>query len=248
MFELQDVCYSADGNMILKHINLSIKKGELFVIMGLSGAGKSTILRLLNGLIKADSGKVLVDGVDIGKLSEKELIAVRRKVGMVFQSAALFDSLTVEENVAFAWRKEKLSKEERRRRVKDTLAMVGLSNVEEKMPAELSGGMKKRVGLARAIAMQPQAILYDEPTSGLDPMTSNTILELIKSLNQRLQVTSVVVTHDLAGAFAIADRVALLNHGEIVFVGTVEEMEQANIPLVKSFIAGGQIYAGQGGY
>lgn len=238
MLELRDVSFVADGNEILKQINLSINQGEIFVIMGLSGAGKSTILRLINGLIRASSGFVLVDGHDVTKASEKELIEVRRKVGMVFQSAALFDSLSVADNVGFAWRNEKISPQERRERVKETLKLVGLSDVEDKMPAELSGGMKKRVGLARAIAMRPQAILYDEPTSGLDPVTSNTILELIKDLNKRLDVTSVVVTHDLAGAFSIADRVALLNNGEIIFVGTVAEMERANIPLVQQFITG----------
>ena len=246
MFELENVIFSADGNLILKGITLSIKHGEIFVIMGLSGAGKSTILRLLNGLIRPDSGRIVVDGTDISRASEKELRVIRRKVGMVFQSAALFDSLTVAENVGFAWRNDKVSKKELAERVKEALALVGLADVEDKMPADLSGGMKKRVGLARAIAMRPQAILYDEPTSGLDPMTSNTILSLIKDLNQRLQVTSVVVTHDLAGAFKIADRVALLHEGEIVFVGTAAEMERASIPLVKSFLAGGQ--AEQGGY
>ena len=188
MFVLRDVRFSADGNLILKGITLSIEHGEVFVIMGLSGAGKSTILRLLNGLIRPESGEILVDGTDISSASEKELWMIRRKVGMVFQSAALFDSLTVAENVGFAWRNDKIGKEELAQKVKEALALVGLADVEDKMPAELSGGMKKRVGLARAIAMRPQAILYDEPTSGLDPMTSNTILSLIKDLNQRLQV------------------------------------------------------------
>ncbi|NMB38529.1 MAG: ABC transporter ATP-binding protein [Firmicutes bacterium] len=241
MFELRNVYYTPGGNQILKNISLSIKRGEIFVIMGLSGAGKSTILRLLNGLIKANSGSVLVDGVDITGLSEKALAEVRRKVGMLFQSAALFDSLTVAENVSFAWRNEKINDIQKREMVRETLSVVGLVGVEDKMPSELSGGMKKRVGLARAIAMKPQALLYDEPTSGLDPMTSNTILELIKDLNERLQVTSVVVTHELASAFAIADRVALLHDGKIVFVGSVSEMEEANIPLVKNFITGGKI-------
>ncbi|HKM16836.1 MAG: ATP-binding cassette domain-containing protein [Firmicutes bacterium] len=246
MFVLKDVCFSADGNQILKQITLSINHGEIFVIMGLSGAGKSTILRLLNGLIRPDSGLILVDGTDISKATEKELGPIRRKVGMVFQSSALFDSLTVAENVGFAWRNDRISKSELAQKVKEALALVRLADVESKMPAELSGGMKKRVGLARAIAMQPQAILYDEPTSGLDPMTSNTILSLIRDLNERLQVTSVVVTHDLEGAFKIADRVALLHEGEIIFVGTAAEMEQAQIPLVKSFLTGGQ--GEQGGY
>lgn len=241
MFELRNVYYTPGGNQILKNINLSIKRGEIFVIMGLSGAGKSTILRLLNGLIKADSGSVLIDGLDITGLSEKALAEIRRKVGMLFQSAALFDSLTVAENVSFAWRKEKINDAQKREMIRETLSVVGLVGIEDKMPSELSGGMKKRVGLARAIAMKPQALLYDEPTAGLDPLTSNTILELVKDLNERLKVTSVVVTHELASAFAIADRVALLHDGEIVFVGSALEMEEANIPLVKSFITGGKI-------
>lgn len=240
MLELRNVCYTPGGNEILKQVNLSVEKGEIFVVMGASGAGKSTILRLINGLIKADSGSILVDGVDITGMTEKELDPIRRKVGMVFQSAALFDSLTVAENVGFAWRNDKLSKEEMQSRVAHTLEIVELDGIENRMPSELSGGMKRRVGLARAIAMSPEAILYDEPTSGLDPITSNTILELIKDLNQRLKVTSLVVTHDLAGAFNIADRVGVLNEGKLIFVGTVSEMKASDIPFVKNFIAANQ--------
>lgn len=240
LFELRNVYYRPNGNQVLKDINISITQGEIFVVMGHSGAGKSTILRILNGLIKPDHGNVIVNGVDITKMSESDLTEIRKRVGMVFQSSALFDSLSVAENVGFAWRHEKLTKAEFAERVKETLAVVGLAGIEEKMPSELSGGMIKRVGLARAIAMHPQALLYDEPNAGLDPITSNRILELIKDLNHRLQVTSVVVTHDLAGAFAIADRVALLHDGEIIFTGTIPEMEEAKIPLVKSFITGGQ--------
>lgn len=240
MLELRDVYFTPNGHEILKGINLSINKGEVFVVMGGSGAGKSTILRLINGLIKASSGSILVDGVDITEMTEKELVSIRRKVGMVFQSAALFDSLSVADNVGFAWRDDKLSEAEMRQRVAHTLEIVELSGIEDRMPSELSGGMKRRVGLGRAIAMNPEAILYDEPTSGLDPITSNTILKLIKDLNQRLKVTSLVVTHDLAGAFNIADRVGLLHQGEIVFIGTVAEMKKSQLPLVKQFIAGNQ--------
>lgn len=238
MLELRDVYFTPDGIQVLNGVNLQIDQGEIFVIMGASGAGKSTILRLINGLIRPDAGEIFVDGVLINNLTEKEMARIRRKVGMVFQSAALFDSLTVAENVGFAWRNEKLPRAELEKRVKETLEVVGLSNVEERMPAELSGGMKKRVGLARAIAMQPEALLYDEPTAGLDPMTSNTILKLIKDLNTRLNVTSVVVTHDLPGAFAIADRVALLQKGKIIFVGTVEELKNSSEQSIQDFILG----------
>ncbi|NLM25058.1 MAG: ABC transporter ATP-binding protein [Firmicutes bacterium] len=238
MLELRDVYFTPDGIQVLNGVNLQIDQGEIFVIMGASGAGKSTILRLINGLIRPDAGEIFVDGVLINNLTEKEMARIRRKVGMVFQSAALFDSLTVAENVGFAWRNEKLPRPELEKRVKETLEVVGLSNVEERMPAELSGGMKKRVGLARAIAMQPEALLYDEPTAGLDPMTSNTILKLIKDLNTRLNVTSVVVTHDLPGAFAIADRVALLQKGKIIFVGTVEELKNSSEQSIQDFILG----------
>ncbi len=240
MFELRNVYYTPGGNQVLRKVDLTINKGEIFVIMGLSGAGKSTILRLLNGLIKADAGAVLVDGIDITGLSEKELTKIRRRVGMLFQSSALFDSLTVAENVGFAWRKIKMSPTEKAAKIDEALKVVGLAGIEDKMPAELSGGMKKRVGLARAIAMKPLALLYDEPTAGLDPVTSNRILKLIRDLNMRLGVTSVIVTHELIGAFQLADRVALLHQGEIVFVGSVSEMKRTNIPLVRDFIIRGK--------
>lgn len=238
MLELRDVYFTPNGLQVLNGVNLHINQGEVFVIMGASGAGKSTILRLINGLIRPNAGEIYVDGVLINELSEKELAEIRRKVGMVFQSAALFDSLTVAENVGFAWRKEKISRDELQARVRETLAVVGMSEVEDRMPADLSGGMKKRVGLARAIAMQPEALLYDEPTAGLDPMTSNTILKLIKDLNTRLNVTSIIVTHDLPGTFAIADRVALLQEGEIIFVGTVEELKNSEEQEIQDFILG----------
>ncbi len=242
LLELKKVSFKPDGNPVLDEVDLQVNRGEIFVVMGASGAGKSTILRLLNGLLAPDSGQVLVDGIDITKLKEKQLVAIRRKVGMVFQSAALFDSLTVAENVGFAWRKEKISHHEFHARVDKTLDVVGLAGIGARMPAELSGGMKKRVGLARAVAMNPKAILYDEPTAGLDPMSSNTILTLIKDLNTRLAVTSIMVTHDLPGAFAIADRIALLYKGKIAFIGTVEEMKAAALPLVQEFVSGQRMH------
>ena len=241
MLELKGVDFKPDGTVVLDAVDLQIRHGEIFVVMGASGAGKSTILRIINGLQRPDAGNVLVDQEDITLFSETKLMAIRRKVGMVFQSAALFDSLSVAENVGFGWRKERISKAEFNHRVEETLRVVGLAGIGNRMPAELSGGMKKRVGLARAIAMNPQAILYDEPTAGLDPMSSKTILELIKDLNFRLQVTSVVVTHDLPGAFAVADRVALLHKGKIAFMGTVAQMKETAIPLVKEFVTGEQM-------
>lgn len=238
MLELREVYFTPNGNKVLDGVNLRVDAGEIFVIMGASGAGKSTILRLINGLIRPDGGEIFVAGILINELSEKELASIRKKVGMVFQSAALFDSLTVAENVGFAWRKDKLSQAEMTERINHTLAVVGMDNIGERMPADLSGGMKKRVGLARAIAMNPEALLYDEPTAGLDPMTSNTILKLIQDLNARLNVTSVVVTHDVPGAFAIADRVALLDKGKIAFIGTVDEMKESTDLVVQDFILG----------
>lgn len=239
MFVLRDVSYRPSGVPVLDSVNLEIEPGEVFVVMGVSGAGKSTILRLLNGLIRAHSGQVLLDGVDIGRLSEKQLMPIRRRVGIVFQNAALFDSLTVAENVGFAWRRQRLPDDEFRRRVRETLAVVGLEDIQDRMPAELSGGMRKRVGLARAVAMEPDALLYDEPTSGLDPISSNMILALIQDLRRRLQVTSVVVTHDLDAACTIADRIALLYRGTIAFQGTVSEFQSSQAPVVRKFIEGG---------
>ncbi len=239
MFALRDVSFEPNGLVVLDSVNLEIQPGEIFVVMGASGAGKSTILRLLNGLNRPHSGQVFVDGVDIGQLSEKQLMPIRKRVGMVFQNAALFDSLTVAENVGFAWRRQRLSEEEFRLRVRETLAVVGLEDIQDRMPAELSGGMRKRVGLARSVAMEPDALLYDEPTSGLDPITSNTILALIEDLRRRLQVTSVVVTHDLKAACMIADRIALLYRGTIAFQGTVAEFQASQAPVVRKFIEGG---------
>jgi len=241
LIELHDVYFTPRGQRILEGISLRIAGGELFAIMGASGAGKSTILRLMNGLIKPDRGSIMVDGEDITGFSEQQLAPIRRKLGMVFQSAALFDSLTVAENVGFAWRKAKISRDEYLQRVKQTLEIVGLENVEHRMPAELSGGMRKRVGLARAIAMNPEALLYDEPTAGLDPVTSNRILDLIIDLRNRLAVTSVMVTHDLQAAFAAADRVALLYDGRLAFIGTVDEMRNTTDPLIRRFVTGGQV-------
>lgn len=239
MIRLEDVVYEVDGVNILDGVSLQIEKGEVFVIMGTSGAGKTTILRLLNGLLRPTSGRVFIDGEDITQLTEKEMTRIRRRVALVFQSAALFDSLPVWANVGFAWRKERLPEGELLRRVQKILALVGLDGVEDRMPAELSGGMQKRVSLAHAVAMEPDVILYDEPTSGLDPITSRKILDLMVELQNRLKVTSVVVTHDLQAASQIGTRVALLHEGKIAFVGSPAELYESPQSIVQEFVAGG---------
>ncbi len=236
MIRLENVVYHVNGTRVLDGVDLTVEEGEVFVIMGTSGAGKTTILRLLNGLERPTAGRVIVGGEDITGLSEQEMARIRRRVALVFQSAALFDSLPVWENVAFPWRKERLSREECLARVRRILSLVGLEGVEDRMPAELSGGMQKRVSLARALAMEPDVILYDEPTAGLDPITSEKILHLLLDLQERLKVTSVVVTHDLDVAALVGTRVALLHEGKIVFVGSPEALRDSTNPVVKRFM------------
>ncbi len=224
---------------ILNDISLEIAKGETMVIIGPSGSGKSTLLRLIIGLLKPDSGQVWVFDRDVTKLNEDELNDIRRHMGMVFQYSALFDSMTVGENVAFGLRQHtSMTEEEIIAVVRRKLRMVGLWGQENKMPNELSGGMKKRVSLARAIALNPEIVLYDEPTAGLDPIKSSSIDRLITSTRRLLGVTSVVVTHDMHSAFAIADRVAMINEGRIIEVGTVEEFKNSPNPRVQQFIHG----------
>lgn len=236
MIELVDVCKRFDDKDALKHINLTIEDGETLAIIGGSGSGKSTLLRLLIGLIKPTSGKILVNGVDIVPMDEEELNKVRLHMGMVFQYSALFDSMTVGENVAFGLREHtKLSDADIRAIVKDKLHLVGLDGVEDMMPNELSGGMKKRVGLARAIAVEPSVIFYDEPSSGLDPLMTEKIDELIVNTQQALSVTSVVVTHDMASACRISDRIAMIYEGELVAVDTVERFKKIQDARVQAF-------------
>ncbi|RGS73673.1 ABC transporter ATP-binding protein [Mitsuokella sp. AF21-1AC] len=236
MIELVDVCKRFDDKDALKHINLTIEHGETLAIIGGSGSGKSTLLRLLIGLIKPTSGKILVNGVDIVPMDEEELNKVRLHMGMVFQYSALFDSMTVGENVAFGLREHtKLSDADIQAIVKDKLHLVGLDGVEDMMPNELSGGMKKRVGLARAIAVEPSVIFYDEPSSGLDPLMTEKIDELIVNTQQALSVTSVVVTHDMASACRISDRIAMIYEGELVAVDTVERFKKIQDARVQAF-------------
>lgn len=236
MIELVDVCKRFDDKDALKHINLTIEDGETLAIIGGSGSGKSTLLRLLIGLIKPTSGKILVNGVDIVPMDEEKLNKVRLHMGMVFQYSALFDSMTVGENVAFGLREHtKLSDADIQAIVKDKLHLVGLDGVEDMMPNELSGGMKKRVGLARAIAVEPSVIFYDEPSSGLDPLMTEKIDELIVNTQQALSVTSVVVTHDMASACRISDRIAMIYEGELVAVDTVERFKKIQDARVQAF-------------
>lgn len=239
MIQLKDVVLRFGTRTILDHVNLEIADGEILVILGGSGAGKSTILRLIIGLLKPTSGQILIDGQDITTMNTKELNMVRRHMGMVFQYSALFDSMTVEENVGFGLREHTDTPEDEVKRiVKEKLDLVGLPNVMDLMPRELSGGMKKRVGLARAIALDPHVVLYDEPTSGLDPISSRTISRLICTMRDHLNCTSVVVTHDMQSAFSIADRIALLDSGNFVEISSPKEFKNSKNEKVQRFING----------
>ena len=230
---------SFDENTIYRGLSLDIKQGETITIIGGSGTGKSVMLKMLLGLIKPDTGSIIIDGTDIVPLPEKELVEVRSSVGMLFQGAALFDSITVGENVAYGLHQHTdLDDEEIREKVTRCLEMVGLPDIHEMMPADLSGGMKKRVGLARAIAYDPDIILYDEPTTGLDPTNAKRINNLIIELQKILSVTSIVVTHDMDSAFMVSNRMAMLYRGNIAAAGTIDEMNASDNPLVQDFIQG----------
>jgi phospholipid/cholesterol/gamma-HCH transport system ATP-binding protein len=240
-----DVHKAFGEKKVLSGITFGIRRGETMVVLGGSGSGKSVLIRHIIGLHRPDSGHVFVDGEDIVDYDEEELIPVRQKVAMLFQGSALFDSMNVLDNVAYGLREHTdLGDDRIREIVRDKLAVVGLEDVEELMPAELSGGMKKRVALARSIAMDPRCILYDEPTTGLDPVTANTINEMIRDLQRRLQVTSVVVTHDIASAFQVGDRIAYLYEGRMHFVGTVDEAKVSREPRLRHFLSGGREVSG----
>ena len=235
--EFEDLHKSFGPKQVLKGVNLSIARGETMVILGGSGSGKSVLIRHAIGLHKPDTGHVRVDGTEIGGLSEDDLMPVRKKVGMLFQGGALFDSMDVFENVAFALREHTdMTEEQIVGRVQEVLGLVELQGVETLVPADLSGGMRKRVALARAIALSPEAILYDEPTTGLDPITAEAINNLIRSLQSALNVTSVVVTHDIKSAFTVGDRVAFLQEGRMSFVGTLLEAKQSRDPRLHEFL------------
>lgn len=239
IIEFKNVYKSFNGILVHNGINLSIREGEIISLLGGSGSGKSVLLKELIGLMKPDKGDILVLGNNVTQMNEEALIALREHIGMLFQGAALFDSLTVFENIAYPLREHlKLTEKEIQGRVADKLHLVGLSGIEKKMPDELSGGMKKRVGLARAIATEPKIILYDEPTTGLDPMTAQRINELIIKLQKKLGITTIVVTHDLHCVKTVSDRIAMLHEGKIVAVGTWEALVTSKIQVVQDFISG----------
>lgn len=239
MISIRHVYQTFGSRQILKDVSLTVKDGETMVILGASGSGKSTLLKLIIGLLTPTSGEVLVDGKDMGRLSEEELNKARRNMGFVFQYSALFDSMNVKENVAFGLRMHtKLPEEEIDRIVKEKLHLVGLDGIENLMPSSLSGGMKKRVSLARAIALEPKIILYDEPTAGLDPIRSTDISLLIKHTQKALHATSVVVTHDLKSAEMIADRMAFLYKGSFLAIGRPEELKASKDERVRQFMEG----------
>lgn len=250
MIDIEHVYQTFGNRQILKDVCLKIRSGETTVILGASGSGKSTLLKLIIGLLQPTQGKVIVDGQDMGSLSEKELNQARQNMGMVFQYSALFDSMNVKENIAFGPRMHlHLSEEEVNQIVAEKLHLVGLDGMEEIMPANLSGGMKKRVSLARAIAMEPKIILYDEPTAGLDPIRSADIGLLIKSMQKVFHATSVVVTHDLRLADTVADQMAFLYKGSFLAVGTPEFLHQSKDLRVRQFMEGlpsGSVINGEG--
>jgi phospholipid/cholesterol/gamma-HCH transport system ATP-binding protein len=239
MIEVRELKKNFGTQKILDGVNLRIESGESVVIIGRSGGGKSVLLKHLIGLLQPDSGEVRIDGENIVPMNERELLRVRSKFGMLFQGAALFDSMTVAENVGFAlWHNEKLPDAEVKRRVAEALEVVDLPGTENKKPSELSGGMKKRVGLARAIIYQPQIVLYDEPTTGLDPIVSDSIDQLILRVRDRFKVTSVVVTHDMRSARRVGQRILMLHNKRIHATGTPDEIFSSKDPIVRQFIEG----------
>ncbi|HLK11840.1 MAG TPA: ABC transporter ATP-binding protein [Candidatus Binatia bacterium] len=231
------VAKSFHGKAVLRGVDLDVHPGETLVILGGSGSGKSVLLKHMNGLLRPEGGEVEVDGQALGALDEDGLVGVRRKVGMLFQMSALFDSLTVGENVAYALHEHRVCPPaDVPARVRRALEMVDLPGTEVLMPAELSGGMRKRAALARALVLEPRALLYDEPTTGLDPVVAAKINHLIRDLQRRLGLTSVVVTHDLASAFLVGDRIAFLHEGRIRFAGSIEEARRTTDPFLHEFL------------
>ena len=239
MIQLIDVYKSFGSKHVLAGFTLDVNEGETMVIIGYSGTGKSVAIKHIVGLLEPDRGSVIVDGLEVGKLKRRELYELRARIGYVFQFAALFDSLTIGENVAMGLRKQgTLDEGEIEARVTEALDLVDLPNVAPRFPAELSGGMRKRVGIARAIALRPKYLLYDEPTTGLDPVTSAVIDELMIRMRDRLGVTSIVITHDMRSAYRVGTRIAMLYDGRVRNVGTVDEIQHTTDPVVRQFIEG----------
>ena len=239
MIELKDVYKSFGPKQVLRGFSLTVNEGETMVIIGYSGTGKSVAIKHIVGLLEPDAGEVWVDGQRVDRLSREALYALRGNIGYVFQFAALFDSMSIGENVAMGLRKQgTLSESVITTRVNEALDLVDLPDVQHRMPAELSGGMRKRVGFARAIALRPKYILYDEPTTGLDPVTSATIDALMVRMREQLGVTGIVITHDMRSAYTVGTKIAMLYEGSVRQVGTVEEIQQSTDPLVRQFIEG----------
>lgn len=240
MINIKNLSKSFGEHLVLDSLNLDVRKGETMVIIGRSGCGKSVLLKHIVRILEPDFGEIFINRENITNLDRKKLSALRMKIGVLFQGGALFDSLTVGENVGFLLLEH--SKKSRRdifkKYVQEKLAMVGLSGIEDSMPAQLSGGMKKRVGLARAICANPEIILYDEPTTGIDPIMAAVINDLIKKLHSQLNVTSMVVTHDIESAYKIADRIAMLYQGKIIEIGTPQEIKKSSNAIVQQFIKG----------
>jgi phospholipid/cholesterol/gamma-HCH transport system ATP-binding protein len=239
MIKVEDLYHGFNGTEILKGVNLEVKKGERLAIIGRSGGGKTQLLRLIASLSKPKRGKVIVDGKDLVPLTERQLTPIRKKFGILFQQAALFDSMTVFENVAFPLEIEgKTSPKEIKSRVEEVLKLVSLTGHDKKKPGEISGGMRKRAGLARAIIDKPEIVLYDEPTSGLDPIIADSIDHLMLKLSEQFRVTTILVTHDIGSAFKVADRIAMLYEGKILESGTPAEIQKSKNPVIQKFIKG----------
>ncbi len=237
--EMEGVCKAFGDNVVLDGVSLNVEDGETLAVIGASGSGKSVLLKTIVGLLEPDAGRVVVDGEVVRELSKEKLYALRRRVGYVFQFAALFDSMTVEENLTMGLRRMKeVSRDEMAERVAEALRLVELEGFDDYLPAELSGGQRKRVGFARAIVTHPKYLLYDEPTTGLDPVTTAVIDRLMLRLDEELGVTAVVVTHDMTSAYRVSDRIAMLHDGVIRFVGTPDEIRETDDPMVKAFIEG----------
>lgn len=239
MIEIKNLHKSFGDLTVLNGVNIDVEDGQSLVVMGKSGQGKSVLLKLITRLLFPDQGHIYIDKEDLGSMNSKQLGECRLKFGMLFQSAALFDSLNIQDNVGIGLRAyNRYSDEEIAAIVKESLDRVGLIDVSDKYPAQLSGGMRKRVGLARVVAMKPKYILYDEPTTGLDPVTSAQIAKLIKEMQDDLKVTSIIVSHDIPTGFFLADKVVLLDKGNFSFTGSVQEMRSSELDSVKAFISG----------